>query len=434
MNSQRRIHNPSDNKLKLKSYSNLEANFHRERNQSMGKAIKITESLKQKDKEEFPTPQKYKKPTIFDPEKAQLVKKGYRDGHEDNPNKIINNNTKFRIFNEISPKDHKIPPLDNLNDNPNKWKPRMTYYFRENQGDITQPMDYKTDRNYGYTGVKDKSREARLAHSKRKLQNYLNLVSTDPRQLNKKYQERMASKSVLTKLSEHDNDSYAVREMARHGPTNKTVVKMNKLNKASGSGTFGKAKYSVPSYPVLDIQKRKIVNKESNLDLSESRRYNTLENSNEERRSFSNVNQNIISPSNPNPAKFQNNVSKLELNNHNNFDKVGSVTYRDNNSKAVYPLNNKTNIKKQITSVFERNNKVMHEKFPTVSPVFKPAIPRKIEIEHNPLRKLDATDYSRTTRKLQQPIIYKSTRTPEFVDLLSMSRKLDIAAKVGKNS
>ena len=79
-------------------------------------------------------------------------------------------------------------------------------------------------------------------------------------------------------------------------------------------------------------------------------------------------------------------------------------------------------------------NKVMREKYPNISPVFKPALPRKIDIDNNPLKKYDTTDYFGTRKMNSFSPVAKSTTRPEFVDLLSMSRKLDQAARVGKNN
>ncbi|CAI2369965.1 unnamed protein product [Moneuplotes crassus] len=431
MNSQRRMHGPIQQETQLKNRMDVSGNFHRDRNRSIGKAIKITESFKTNRGSKFPEPQKYSKPTIFDPEKAELIKQGYREGQKDNPNKIINNNTQFRIFNEISPKDKNIAPLENMNDNPNKWKPKMTYYLRENQGDITQTKN-DSGKNFSPSGIRDRSRDARIANSKRKLQNYMNLVNTDLRKMNKKYQERMVSRSAMTKLPEHTQESYAVREMARNGPTNKTVMNINKFYQSSNTDNFHKNKYSVPSYPVLDIQQKKVINKECNIDARRSRRSNTLDQGVHQRRSDDNYQKEVVSPSNPHPQKFQRNVSKLQLNDHNNFDKVGSVTYRDNNSKAVYPLNQNTNVNKQISSVFERNKKSMKSKYPAISPVFKPTIPTKVDIEKNPLKILDTANHEAASRRNPHGIIYKSSKTPEFTDILSMSRKLDFAAHLGK--
>ena len=51
---------------------------------------------------------------------------------------------------------------------------------------------------------------------------------------------------------------------------------------------------------------------------------------------------------------IRNNLTALDINKVP-ANKVGSITYRDSNAKAVYPLNEKTNVKQQITSVYERN-------------------------------------------------------------------------------
>ena len=109
------------------------------------------------------------KSTIFDSERIDNTPANYRGGYNQNLNKIINNNTNFRIFNQIKPRDGKIAPLDNLNLNPNKWKPRVTYYFQENKGEILETS--KSDgHGYGHNGMfSNRSRDKRYMFSKRKL-------------------------------------------------------------------------------------------------------------------------------------------------------------------------------------------------------------------------------------------------------------------------
>ena len=48
------------------------------------------------------------------------------------------------------------------------------------------------------------------------------------------------------------------------------------------------------------------------------------------------INNTIVSPTNPRPADFQNNISKLKVSGP--IDKVGGITYVSNNSQAVYPV------------------------------------------------------------------------------------------------
>ena len=116
----------------------------------------------------------------------------------------------------------------------------------------------------------------------------------------------MPSESAMTKLPEHDKDVYAVHEMARHGPTNKTMISIKKAVQNSRSDAFGKNKLSVPAYPILDVQKRKIVDKESNLHRLESHRYKKINANNSfEHRSSTISPHDILSPSNPRPVQYQ---------------------------------------------------------------------------------------------------------------------------------
>ena len=182
-NSHRRMHASENNSFSMKKNQRVHPPYHRNAEVAKQKAISISDQVNKGSLNDTPSPHKYKKPTIFDPEKAEIVRKGYRDAHNDNPNKIINNNTQFRIFNEIRPRDEKVAPLENLNLNPNKWKPRVTYYFRENKGEVQQPQTTKGKNSYEKQfGVK--SRDNRINNSKRQLQNYLNLVNTDMRVMN----------------------------------------------------------------------------------------------------------------------------------------------------------------------------------------------------------------------------------------------------------
>lgn len=91
------------------------------------------------------------------------------------------------------------------------------------------------------------------------------------------------------------------------------------------------------------------------------------------------------------------------------------------------------NIKPQITSVFEKNKTTMKRKYPEIAPVFKPAEPRQADIEHNPFKKLDTMDYFSGRKRYQnQQLLSPAKRTAEFMDLLSMSRKLDSSVRIGK--
>lgn len=406
--------------------------YHRNANAAIDRALRNSDEIKRVSSNDTPSPHKYQKPTIFDPEKAQIVKAGYRAGHHDNPNQIINNNTQFRIFNMIKPQDKSVPPLENLNLNPNKWKPKVTYYYQDNKGDITGQPDPSPYEGYMNPHSTKNERDKRLTNSKRMLNNYLNLVNTDMRMMNQKYREKMTSKSAMTKLPEHKSDAYAVTELARSGPTNKSIIEYAKHDKLKHSDAMGNKKYSISQYyPVLDVQKRKIIQKETNLDRLESKRYRTIDVGDDNKRSYSTNNYHILTPKHPKPLEFQRHISSLEVN--GNTDKVGSVTYRDNNTKSVYPLNEKTNVKQQITSVYERNKKVMKHNYPQIAPVFKLAVPRVADIENNPLKKVDATDYFGTRKHNNYPAMALAKNRPEFMDLLNMSKKLDMTARIGKN-
>jgi hypothetical protein len=347
MNSQRKMHGSVDNVHSQNSNFTQRSHpkYHRNADVAIMKAQAIDQAITKGNKNDTPSPNRYKKATIFDPEKAEIKAASYRDSHNDNLNKIINNNTQFRIFNQMKPRDSHVAPLENLNLNPNKWKPKVTYYYQENKGDVTELPDSTAHNGYSNHVPPSNDRHNRLLNSKRKLQNYLELVSNDPRYMNARYREHIASKSAMTKLPEHDTSVYAVPEMARHGPTNKTIARFHRNgNKVSSSSAFG-LKDPAPGYPVLDVQRRQIIDRESNIDALRSRRYQTIDHG--EVKAFSNsparpqsIHGNpLLTPKNPRPLDFKRNVSTLDVGDR--FDKVGGVTYRDNNAKAVFPLNEK---------------------------------------------------------------------------------------------
>lgn len=174
--------------------------------------------------ENTPSPNRYKKSTIFDAERTEISPDNYRGGFKDNKNKIINNNTQFRIFNQIKPRDGNVAPLENLNLNPNKWKPRVTYYFRENKGEIT---DNKTPK-YGSDNLfsERKNRDRRYLFSKRRLQEYLSNTNTkysgDGHTIDKSHSALdnkggfLHGKSSLTPLNQTSYDRKAMRQVGKH--------------------------------------------------------------------------------------------------------------------------------------------------------------------------------------------------------------------------
>jgi hypothetical protein len=198
--------------------------YHRNGAAAVQRAMQMSDEVKRININDTPTTNKYHKPTMFDPEKAQIVKAGYRDGQNTNPNKIINNNTQFRIFNMIKPQDINVPPLENLNLNPNKWKPRVTYYNQDNKGDIIRQPENNRYNEYKNPSSTKNEQKGKLLGNQRKFSNHLNLVSIDLRHLNKRYREKLTSRSIMTKLPVHDNEVYAVHELARSGPTNKSIM------------------------------------------------------------------------------------------------------------------------------------------------------------------------------------------------------------------
>lgn len=78
-----------------------------------------------------------------------------------------------------------------------------------------------------------------------------------------------------------------------------------------------------------------------------------------------------------------------------------------------------------------RAKQLRNSKYPEIAPVFKMALPQKAEISLNPMLKLDTIDYDGCRRSYQQSPILKGGK-PEFMDLLSMSKKLDSSARIGK--
>lgn len=109
-----------------------------------------------------------------------MTPKGYRGGFKDNKNQIINNNTQFRIFNQIRPRDKEIAPLENMNIDTTLKKAKFNYY-QDNKGDVM-----KIDTEPAYYGKNDlefnsKKRESRYIFSKRRLHEYLSNHGTNVR-------------------------------------------------------------------------------------------------------------------------------------------------------------------------------------------------------------------------------------------------------------
>ena len=185
-------------------------------------------------------------------------------------------------------------------------------------------------------------REKRLLNSKRKLQEYLENVKSDPVYSFPKLKDKLNSKSVLNKLPEHDRSIYATPEMVRNGPTNKTIASINKYEAETGkSSNFGMKNLSL-SNPVLDIQRKIVKDHEVNIEMLRSRRFDTVNpNDNKHKprliKEPNTINSNIIvSPTNPRPADFQNKISKLDVSGP--IDKIGGITYRTNNPQSMYPV------------------------------------------------------------------------------------------------
>ena len=337
----------SQRKIKVhQSNENLTARVHPKypRNAEVGiqKAVNIDKEIAKGNTNDTPSPNKYKKSTIFDHDDSEANAKGYRGTNIENINRIINNNTQFRIFNQIRPRDGKVAPLENLNLNPNKWQPKLTYYYQENRGDVMNPNNNIADADY-YNPMTTKSkRESRLLNSKRQLQEYLDNVKSDPIYSIQNIREKLNSKSVLNKLPAHDRSVYATPEIARNGPTNKTLARLARnfidVNKSNDLGM----KNPAPGYPVLDIQKRIIKDHQTDINKLRSRKYGTINISDRNynpnlTKSPEVVHTNlIVSPTNPRPVDFINNVSKLEVSGP--IDKIGGITYRGKNSQTINPV------------------------------------------------------------------------------------------------
>jgi hypothetical protein len=244
-NSHRRMHANVPIQASAPS-SFTDRSYHRNANLAIEKAQEITKQMTQAGINHTPSPKRFEKQTIFDKDKTEVKPQGYRASHNDNRNKVVNNNTEFRIFNNIKPRDKNVAPLEEMNVNMNKWKPRVTYYNQKNMGEITENHDMKKHGGLYNPYSNQSQRNTRLLNSKRKLQNYLDSVTQDPRLMNNRYREQLSSKSALTKLPKHDNSSYAIPEIGRTGPTNKTITnfRQNEIDK-SGGGAF-KAKNSLP--------------------------------------------------------------------------------------------------------------------------------------------------------------------------------------------
>ncbi len=73
--------------------------------------------------------QGYPTETIFDKERTEIVPLKWWGGtHLDNWNKVINNNTKWRILNQNEPIDPKIKPLEDQGINKNSWNQKLAMY------------------------------------------------------------------------------------------------------------------------------------------------------------------------------------------------------------------------------------------------------------------------------------------------------------------
>jgi hypothetical protein len=172
----------------------------------------------------------------------------------------------------------------------------------------------------------------------------------------------------------------------------------------------------------LEIKKDE---KETNNDIPENNRYKA----NNDDKESNNLNKYLmITPKNPRPHKYRKQIESLDVNNYR--DKVEGVSLIDDNTKAGDTLNASASVKQQIASVFERKKNTVKYKYPDIAPVFG-CTPRAVNIENNPFRKSDPTDYLGPDRKNNYPAMNMVKRKPDFMDLLNMSKKLDIAARIG---
>jgi hypothetical protein len=372
--------------------------YHRNGATAVERTMQISDEMKRIDINETPSAHKYHKPTMFDPEKAQIVKAGYRD---------IN-----------------VPPLENLNLNPNKWKPKVTYYNQENKGDVIRQPGTNGYNEYKFPSSTKHEVNGKLLGFQSKFFNDLNLVNTDLRLLNQRYREKLTSRTIMTKLPVHDNEVYAVHELARSEPTNKSIMVLARNAKLKNQEAFGNKKYTMQNqYPIPDFPKRKNNAKWTNYDRPENNKYNA----NNDNKKANTLNKYLMmTPKHAKhikPHKYQKNIESLDVNNYR--DNVGGVSRIDNNTKSGDTL------KQQIASVYERNKNTVNYKYPDISPVFG-CKPRAVNIENNPVRKSDPSDYFQPDRKNNYPVMDMVKRRPNFMDLLNMSKKLDIAARIGK--
>lgn len=139
---------------------------------ALKKALHIDHSIHRKSYDQTPSPNKYKKPTIFDQARHSEDHGSYRGGYKNNRNKIINNNTQFRIFNQINPREKDVAPLEDLNVDPTMRKPGVAY-IQNNKGDIIDPKQNEL----GYSGIgyfnKRSTRHQRYMKSSQKLHDYV---------------------------------------------------------------------------------------------------------------------------------------------------------------------------------------------------------------------------------------------------------------------
>ena len=103
--------------------------------------------------------------------------------------------------------------------------------------------------------------------------------------------------------------------------------------------------------------------------------------------------------------------------------------------KSVYPLNEKTNINQQIQSVYNHNQNMMKRNNHEIAPVFKPT-QTFIDMNQNPIKKVaDLTHkFEKSSSKIPPIMVQRPKHRPEFMDLLSMSRKIDNVVKLDKRN
>ena len=252
--------------------------YHRNADIAKIKAASIDKEVTTQINGDGPSPKHYKKSTIFDAEKLENSPQGYRGTNNENMNKIINNNTQFRIFNQIQPRDNKIAPLENMNINPNRWKPKLTYYYQENKGDIINPAHADNDGRKPNQLLLNTNRDSRLLNSKRQLQNYLSSSLTGKDKLAANESKKIYSKSALDRQPDINRRMYASIDPGRNSQINKTYENTGNNNLELFKTVDVKYHNNVPNYPVLDVQRRVIKEHQTDIEKLRSRRYETIQN------------------------------------------------------------------------------------------------------------------------------------------------------------